>query len=292
VRYHLKPALGHIALAALRPEHVQHMINSKSASGMAPRSVAYIRGVLHGALKQAMRNQLIPRNVTEATTLPRGKRPEIKPLSRHETNQLLSAARDDKLYPALLLGVMTGARRGELTGAKWSDLDLDAGMWHIRQAMVAVKTHNSTGEGRKTRLISQPPKSDQSRRTLPLSPDVVDALRRHRSIQAQEKLLLGEVYHDDGLVFCNADGTPYNPRTFLRQFQRLLQVAGVPKVKLHALRHGFATMLLELGESPKTVQTLLGHSRISITMDIYAHVSLETETKAVAKLTAALQGGR
>jgi integrase len=292
VRYHLKPVLGHIALTALRPEHVQRLYNEKASAGLAPRTIAYHHGVLHAALKQAMKNQLIPRNATEATTLPRGKRPEMKPLSRDGINQLLVAVREDRLYPALLLGIMTGCRRGELLGVRWSDLDLDVGIWHVRQALVSVKTHNSTEDGPKTRLISQPPKSETSKRTLPLAAEVIDALRRHRGIQAQEKLLLGEAYQDHGLVFCRPDGTPLNPRTFLARFQRMLQIAGLPQVRLHDLRHSFATMLLELGENPKTVQTLLGHSRISITMDIYAHVSLETETKAVAKLIAALQGSR
>jgi site-specific recombinase XerD len=105
-------------------------------------------------------------------------------------------------------------------------------------------------------------------------------------------LLIGQAYDDHDLIFCNPDGTPANPRRLLRQFQRRLQHAGLPQVRLHDLRYSFATMLLELGKSPKTVQTLLGHSRISITLDIYSHVSLETETKAVTMLSTALQVAR
>jgi integrase len=279
-------------LTALRAEHVQRFYSEKACAGLAPRTIVYIHGVLYGAIKQAVKNQLVMRNVTEATALPRGKRPEIHPLSRGEIHRLLVAAKDHRWFPAILLSVMTGCRRGELLGARWSDIDFDAGVWYVRQALVRVKNHDATGADRKTRLISQPPKSETSRRPLPFAPDVIEALRRHRAAQAQEKLLLGEAYQDEGLVFCHPDGTRLNPRSFLQQFKKTLQDAGLPPARLHDLRHTFATLLFEIGESPKTVQTLLGHSRISVTMDIYAHVSFETEAKAVARLTAALQGQR
>jgi integrase len=117
----------------------------------------------------------------------------------------------------------------------------------------------------------------------------VTALRRHKAHQAEERLLLGQAYQDHGLVFCKEDGRPLNPKVFLVQFQRRLQRAGLPKVRIHDARHTFATLMLELGESPKTVQTLLGHSKIATTLDIYSHVSLELETRAVARLDAALK---
>jgi integrase len=115
------------------------------------------------------------------------------------------------------------------------------------------------------------------------------ALRRHKARQAEERLLLGQAYQDHGLIFCREDGRPLNPKVFLVQFQRTLQQAGLPKVRVHDARHTFATLMLELGESPKTVQTLLGHSKIATTLDIYSHVSLELETRAVARLDAALK---
>jgi integrase len=292
VRYHLKPVLGHITLTNLRPQHVQSLYNEKTASGLAHGTIVLIHVVLHAALKQAMKNQLIPRNVTEATTIPRGKRPERKPLSWDGINRLLTVTREDRLFPALLLAVMTGCRRGELLGVRWSDIDLDAGVWYVRQALVRVKDHDATEGAPNSRLLCQPPKTDQSRRTIPITPQVVDALRRHRATQAREKLLLGEAYCDQGLVLCYPNGQPLNPEFMPRRFKRMLHDAGLPPARLHDLRHSFATMLLELGESPKTLQTLLGHSRILITLDIYSHVSLETEAKAVAKLSAALQGQR
>jgi site-specific recombinase XerD len=116
------------------------------------------------------------------------------------------------------------------------------------------------------------------------------ALKHHKGGQAEERLLLGEAYHDEGLIFCLADGKPIDPRNFARSFAQILRRAGLPQMRVHDLRHTFATLMLELGESPKTVQTMLGHSRVAITLDIYSHVSLELEKRAAAKLNALLLG--
>jgi integrase len=101
---------------------------------------------------------------------------------------------------------------------------------------------------------------------------------------------MGEAYIDHGLVFCQANGQPIDPRNFTRHFERLLKEAGVPRIRFHDGRHTFATLMLELGEAPKTVQTMLGHTKISTTLDIYSHVSLDLEKRAAANLNAVLRG--
>lgn len=116
--------------------------------------------------------------------------------------------------------------------------------------------------------------------------------RQHKARQAEEKLLLRQAYQDYGLVFCQADGNPIDPRNFLRSFERMIEQAELPSIRFHDARHTFATLMLEWGESPKTVQTMLGHSRVAITPDIYSHMSLELEKKAATKLNAALIGRR
>lgn len=139
-------------------------------------------------------------------------------------------------------------------------------------------------------LVFQEPKTSQSRRTIPIPEDALEELKRHKARASQEKLLLGQAYQDHGLVFCLPDGRPLEPRNFTRHFDRMLEEAGLPHIRFHDARHTFATLMLELGESPKTVQTMLGHSRIAMTMDLYSHVSLELEKKATARLNAALRG--
>jgi integrase len=125
---------------------------------------------------------------------------------------------------------------------------------------------------------------------VPIPETCLAALRQHRARQAEEKLLLGPAYQDHGLIFCRPDGTLMDPEQLPRTFARLLRAAGLPALRFHDVRPTFATLMLELGESPKTVQTMLGHSRVAITLDLYSHVSLELEQKAAAKLNAALTG--
>jgi len=194
----------------------------------------------------------------------------------------------DTVQPPLAVG--TGLRRGELIALRWQDIDQKASTLQVRQTLVRVKNHaRGAGEAR-TRLLIQEPKTAHSRRTVPIPEACLAALRQHRARQAEEKLLLGPAYQDHGLIFCRPDGIPMNPEQLPRTFARLLRAAGLPSLRFHDARHTFATLMLELGESPKTVQTMLGHSRVAITLDLYSHVSLELEKKAAAKLNAALTG--
>jgi integrase len=206
------------------------------------------------------------------------------------TEKLLPAIAKDRLFAVILLAFGTGLRRGELLALRWKDVDVKTGTLHVKQTLVRVTNHNAPkGEGR-TRLLFQEPKTSPSRRTLPIPEECLAALKQHKARQAEEKLLLGQAYQDHGLVFCQANGKPIDPRNFLRSFDRIIEQAGLPPSRVHDARHTFATLMLELGESPKTVQTMLGHSRVAITLDIYSHVSLELEKKAAAKLNAALTG--
>jgi integrase len=208
----------------------------------------------------------------------------------HITEKLLPAIAKDRLFAAIFLAFGTGLRRGELLGLRWKDVDVKTGTLQVKQTLVRVTNHHvPKGKGR-TQLIFQEPKTSPSRRTIPIPEECLAALKQHKARQAEEKLFLGQAYQDHGLVFCQGNGKPIDPRNFLRSFDRIIEQAGLPPSRIHDARHTFATLMLELGESPKTVQTMLGHSRVAITLDIYSHVSLELEKKAAAKLNAALMG--
>jgi len=272
---HIVPAIGHIKLKDLRPEHLQHLYNEKLKAGLSPRTVRYIHLVVHSALKQALKNQLVYRNVAEATELPADKKKEARALTLEEMDRFLNALEGDRLKAAFVTLLGTGLRRGELLALKWDNVNLKEGTIAVKENLVWIA---------KKGFVFQPPKTEKSKRVVPLPDDVLAELKRHKVRQAEEKLKIGAAYQDNGLVFCTEIGTPIIPRNFERKYKALLKKAGLTGVKLHSLRHTYATRLLELGENLKVVQELLGHSRISVTADIYSHVSPELKRGAAAKL--------
>jgi integrase len=278
IRMHIKPAIGHVPLQELQSEHLQKLYNEKRAAGLSPRTVRYIHAVLHAALRQAVKERKITWNVSEATVLPPIKHKETRALTPEEQVAFLSVLDGDRLGVAFLLLLGTGLRRSELLGLRWEDVDLENGLLYIRRGLV---------EGRKVApLIVQEPKTDKSRRVIPLPKLLVKALARHR-----ERLLLEENFQSDGPVICNTKGKPLFPSNLNRKFYELRKKAGIKHVNPHALRHTFATRLLENGEHLKVVQELLGHSRVSTTGDIYSHVSPQLMRGAMDKLGEMLDAG-
>jgi integrase len=182
-------------------------------------------------------------------------------------------------------------RRGELLGLRWRDVDFDASVLHVLQTLVRVRNHGSKEGERKTRLDFQEPKTAYSRRTVPIPEECLTALKRHKSRQAEEKLLLGPAYEDHELAFCWQDGRPIDPRHLNFHFEKILKRVGLPSVRLHDLRHTFATLMLELGESPKTVQAMLD-TAVWRSRSISTDVSLELKKRAASRLNAAITGGK
>src|SRR5919199_15354 len=201
VRVHLKPALGRIKLKALTPTHVRGLYREKLNSGLASRTVNYIHTSLHKALKQAVADGLIPRNVTEAVKAPKPARKEVHPLSQEQAKAFLRAARGDRLEALYVLAVSTGMREGELLGLRWDDIDLEASKLSVQRSLTITKDGPEF----------TPTKRCKSRRSIKLIPQGVEALRHHKAAQNEERLGLGSLWEDHGLVFPNQSGKPMHP---------------------------------------------------------------------------------
>ena len=281
VRTHLIGQLGHNSLARLTAHQVQAFYARKLDEGASASSVRYMHVVLHSALDDAVRLGILPRNVTDYVTIPRLRRQEIKPLSEEQARLLLEAAQGHRYEALYILGLATGMRRGELLALRWEDVQFG-------DASVQVNaTLQVTPEGYKLAK----PKTSKSRRRIALSPRVIDALRRHRAHQAAERLRLGEAWADLDMVFPNAAGEVYEPSNFVRrQFLPLLRKAGLPRIRFHDLRHTAATLLLGQGVNVKVVSEMLGHSNISITLNIYGHVLPHMQQHAVETMDRLLWG--
>ena len=276
VKRHLAPALGRLKLVSLTPAHVRALYRKKLDSGLAPRTVQYIHVTLHKALKQAVVDGLIPRNVTEAVKAPQALKKEIKPLNPTQIKALLSAARGDRLEALYVFAIHTGLRRSEILGLKWTDVDLVAGVLSVQRSLDTNGTFN-------------PPKRNKSRRTVKLTDQAIEALKGHRARQNEERLRLGSLWEDHDLVFPNTLGKPMNAdNLYHREFKPLLTKAGLSGFTFHSLRHTCATLLCSKNVNPKIVQEMMGHANISQTMDTYSHVLPSMQDEAAAALARAL----
>lgn len=282
VRLHIVPALGKYQLARLTPERIQALLNAKLATGLAPRSVAYIRTVLRVALGQAVKWNLIGRNPAVLADPPRVEKHRITPLTPDQARTLLAAARGDRLEALYTVALALGLRKGETLGLVWSDVDLDAGTLSVNYQLQRIG-------GRRLRV---PLKTDESRRTLLLPDAVAAALRAHRVRQLEERLAAGDRWQDSGHVLTSAIGTPLDERNVNRSFERLLARARLPHMRFHDLRHSAASLLLAQGVPLRVISELLGHTKIGTTADLYTHLAPTLHQEAAAKMQAVLTGPR
>lgn len=272
-RLHLIPKIGGLSVTRLTPANVQHLLADLSKEEQHPRTQQMIVGVLRRALNAAVRQGIVPRNVTDAVTKPRVPKPEMQTWTPEQVGTFLKVARQDRPYALYVLALTTGMRRGELFGLQWQDLDLDAGSLSLKRQLTDNNGHPATVEL----------KTKTSQRKVDLSPQVaVAALRAHRKRMFKE----GHV-RPEGLVFVDSEGNPLRPSNFLRRdFFPLVKRAQVPRIRFHDLRHTAATLMLQQGVNPKVVAERLGHSTIRLTMDLYGHAWPSMQQEAAEKIDA------
>lgn len=277
---HIKPALARIKLKDLKPAQIRWFYRERLDSGLAPATVHKLHVVLHKALKAAAADGLIPRNAAASLKLPKIIREEIDPLTEEEARRLMESASGDRLEALYVLALNTGMRQGELLALKWGDVDLERGVLRVRRTL----THAD-----KTFVLGEP-KTKSSRRTIRLTTGAVEALRGHLSRQLQEIEEIGSLYQPGGLIFATESGTIINPSNLRnRSFKSLLKRAGLRSIRFHDLRHTCATLLLSRNVNPKVVSEMLGHSSISVTLDIYSHLLPDMQEKAAKALEEALK---
>jgi integrase len=276
---HVKPALGSIKLKDLNPAQVRWFYRDRLDSGLSPASVHKLQVVLHKALKAAVSDGLIPRNVAAGLKLPKLSREEIDPLNREEARRLLEAAKGERLEALYMLALNTGMRLGELLALNWDDVDLEGEVLRVRRTLTRAGKVYTTGE----------PKTRNSRRVIRLTGAAVEALRGHLPRQLEEMGRMGSLYQPGGLVFATEVGTIVNPSNVRnRSLKPLLKKAGLRPVRFHDLRHTCATLLLLKNVNPKIVSELLGHASVSITLDVYSHLMPDMQEKAARALEEAL----
>ncbi len=293
---YIVPGLGDVRLCDLTPGQVAKFYDRLRTSGrrrakadgsraLSESTVHHVHVALSASLRHAVEAGMI--RVSPIVQLPKMARPKAGGANKPdmvvwtitEAQRFLAKAATDRLVMVYELALATGLRRGELAGLRWVDVDLDAGQ-------VAVRRNRTTAG---YDVVDGNPKAGRAR-TIDIDDGTVAALKAHRRRQLEERMAWGEAWEDHGLVFVRENGAPLHPQTLLHHLRRLSRAAGVPKVRLHDLRHTHATWGLAAGVPPKVMQERLGHSSVQITLDLYSHTIPGMQADAAAKIGGLLRG--
>lgn len=274
VEKYLGPDLGAKPLGGLSARQVRVYLDSLRQRGVGDRSVQYVHSTLRAALEDAVREELLPKNVAKLVRVRRPVKREVTPLSVDEVRTLLGHHREHRLLPMLVVFALLGLRRSEVLGLKWSDVDLDQGSLRVVRGVQRVN-----GD-----LIELPTKTARSRRTIPLPGIVVGVLRQQQKRQESDRAALSATWPTTGYVFTSSIGTAIDPRNCTRLVQNACRNAGLRVVRLHDFRHGCISVLLELGVPPRTSMEIVGHTTLEMTMNVYGHVNLDSKRQAMDQL--------
>ena len=282
---HITPAIGSTALADLKPLHIQDFYakalksgHKKGRGGLSPRTVLNMHRVLHKALDQAIKWQILKYNPATAVQPPRPQVQQMVALNDKQLAALFKSFGSSGMYFPVALAVSTGLRRGELLALRWQEIDLKKGQITVARSL----------EQTKDGLKFKTPKTNKSRRTVALAKTTIGLLKRRKAEQSALKLKLGGTYQDNDLVCARPDGTPWPPGSLSTTFAGHIRRHKLPLMRFHDLRHTHATQLLKQGVHPKIVSERLGHSNIAITLDTYSHVLPGMQEEAIAGLDASL----
>lgn len=282
VRIHLIPALGRIQLDKLQPQQIQCLLNNQLAAGLAPGTAQYTCALLRMAFAQAVRWGLVARNVATLVDPPRGQPEERPVLNSTQARHLLDVARGQRNAIVYTLALYLGLRRGEVLGLRWQDIDWTRRRLHVRKTLTGVVDDAP---------VLTDPKTKDSRRTIPIPPSLLAALRLHQATQAGERLEAGGDWQDYDLVIGDELGRPLRGGIFLYRFRQLLKRAELPEIHFHDLRHSCATLLADEGVPPRVIMEILGHTNLRMTTLVYTHALDDGKRSAVDALERLLEAG-
>jgi integrase len=275
------PRLGNVQLQSLTPQRLNTFYGELLAKGatngapLAPQTVRNVHRMIHTALEAAVRWGKLSRNAASAAQPPRLPKADRRIWTEDDLRVFLEFASDDPLFALWLLAATTGMRRSELLGLQWCDLHLDDGYLTIVRALT-VAAH---------RIHLDAPKTAHGSRRVGLDAMTVEVLRQHRRSEQERSLAEGRSWDTSAPVFSTAAGEPIHPEALTKRFTKLVRASGLPSIRLHDLRHSYATLALLTGVDPKLVSSRLGHGTLSVTSDLYTH-ALPSHDQQVANVLA------
>lgn len=298
---HVRKTLGKRQLSQIKPIHLQKLYNDTINSGYSTSSVQTLNALLHNLFQVAADNDLIIKNPCISGLRPKGNHTERRVLSADEQAYLLNFIQQDNFSycePTITTFLGTGLRIGELLALTWDDVDFVNKTISVNKTLVYIKNRETGKFG----FELQTPKTLTSKRLMPLSDNVIRALKKQRRNQNFYKISGNwKPYKDfDDLVFAGKNGRPQQTVSIQYMLNKVVKAINNEEIKKaqaenrepqlmehlhpHALRHSFATRCFEADIPPKTVQLLMGHANIQITLDLYTHVSEQKKLKDLQKL--------
>ena len=281
IRTHILPELGGIRLqkltAPMLTSFYARLIEGRGpkAQPLSAKTVRNLHVIVHKAFKDAVAWGYLARNPADAAKAPRqGRSKKFSTWTADEVRRFLDHVGGTEFGVLYTVLATTAIRRSEVLGLRWSDIDPDRAEMSIVQTVVLVN-------GAATISI---PKTSRSVRSVSLDAGTVDTLRKHRLSAIQQCLATGRTFDSDTLIFVDTNGVPVKPDRITRTFARLSEEAGLPHIRLHDLRHTWATLALRNGTHPKIVQERLGHTNISTTLNTYSHVTPGMQAQAAEEI--------
>lgn len=268
VRSHILPRIGTIPLCDLNLVRVERFYSELIQSGVGIRTVRIVHAILHRSLGKAIHYGLLMVNPAHGAALPKYQHAEMKVLDESQVVQFLVAAQGSRYEGLYYLAVNTGMREGELFGLKWSDLHWNTGVLYVQRQVQSVP-----GKGK----IFLEPKTRAGQRAIKLGEGVLQKLRVHKEQQSLQKTFAGSQWQGKDLIFPTRIGTPEDPGNLRKDFLKVLDKAGLPHIRIHDLRHTAASIMLNRGVPPIVVSRRLGHANPSTTLNVYAHLYMESQ---------------
>lgn len=282
---YIEKPLGKKRLKNVRPEHIQKLYNDMHRESYSRNTIELASVVLSGMYKQALKNKIIRENPVPLATLPKGKKKEEpRVMTVNEQTIFLEYANKSYLYEMFVLALQTGLRSGELRGLQWCDIDYKKKKLNVNHTLAYI-----TGEG--YRLGT--PKTNTSVREVPLIDGAIRILKKQRKKQLEYQMLLGEKWRIkegfEDLVFTTMLGGPVNRSILRHEIGKVIKSIqrdhkDFKHITPHTLRHTFATRCIENGMSPQVLKTILGHSKLSMTMDLYSHVLPNVKAEEIQRI--------
>jgi integrase len=285
----IKGRVGAVPLQSLTPLDIESLYKELLSTGreggrpLSPKTVRNTHIALRKALADAERLGLVVRNAAAAARPPVPSKRDHTTWTPEELARFLGSIEGERLAAVFVVLATTGMRRGEALGLRWSDVNFKAGRLSIVQTVTTVSD----------KIVITPPKTARSRRSVSLDPETVAALREHRHRQNEERLLAGALWAGEGdFVFTDELGRPVHPSALSRLFATYVRRAVLPVIRLHDLRHTYATVALGAGVHPKIVSERLGHATTAVTLDLYSHVTPTIDAEAAALVASRIFDGR